>query len=279
MVPEDPRVGHLPRPRHRGDPCSHDTAGVRTPRRSVDVLRPRAACPRSLPDPHQDVVHDGMARARRRQRCLAVRCRWWIAASDPELSSVALTFPGPPHRLRGDAVLLLVRADVAARAPSFASGFPACVSSPSSSSRGAIALVTGLAIVCWPLRVPARIGTVAVVLLGAMLFAGFAALAVAYAERTRPPKIVAAFRLKRTPVFVFMACMGGAGWYRSDRGQQRCRRSGPPRGTSPGDVTIDDVWDRWVGHNADGPRRRRRSRSCSSRVRAAASVRQHGRPT
>jgi hypothetical protein len=65
-----------------------------------------------------------------------------------------------------------------------------------------VAAVTAIALIVFPLSVAERIGTVAVVLLGGMLFAGFAAAAVRFAERTKPPKILAAFRLKRTPVFV-----------------------------------------------------------------------------
>jgi len=173
---------------------------------------------------------------------------WWIARSDPELSSVALTFLG--ILIAYGAMPFYYSYEPASLPSTFVrERLPGLRVQPLIIVGGAIALVTGLAIVAWPLRVPARIGTVAVVLLGAMLFAGFAALAVAYSERTRPPKIVAAFRLKRTPVFVFMAAwlaMAGvaATGASNDVAVQELQGA-----TAPGEVTIDDVWDRWVEHN------------------------------
>jgi hypothetical protein len=173
---------------------------------------------------------------------------WWIAESDPELSSVALTFLG--LLIAYGAMPFYYSYEPASLPSTFVRDrLPGLRIQPLIIAGGVIALVTGLAIVAWPLIVPARIGTVAVVLLGAMLFAGFAALAVAYSERTRPPKIVAAFRLKRTPVFMFMAvwlAMAGvaATGASNDVAVQELKGV-----TVPGEVTIGDVWDRWVEHN------------------------------
>lgn len=174
---------------------------------------------------------------------------WWIARSDPELSSVALAFLG--LLIAYGAMPFFYSYDSASLPSTFIrERLPGLRLQPMIIAGGAMALITGIAIVLWPLRVPARIGTVAVVLLGAFLFAGFAALAVAYAERTRPPKIVAAFRLKRTPVFMFMllwVSMAGVAATGASNDVAIRDRVGS---TAPGDVTIEDVWSRWMARNA-----------------------------
>ena len=173
----------------------------------------------------------------------------WITRGDPELSPVALMFLG--LLITYGAMPFYYSYDPA----SFPSRFvrdrlPGLRFQPLIAVGGSIALVTSLAIVIRPLSVPARIGTVSVVLLGSMLLAWLAAMAVAYAEATRPPKIVAAFGLKRTPVFIFMfvwvalAGIAATGASNEVAIQQRVGS------TEPGSVVVDDVWDRWVSRNA-----------------------------
>jgi Patatin-like phospholipase len=115
---------------------------------------------------------------------------------------------------------------------------------------GAVAVVAGLAMVVAPLAVPPYLGTIAVVLLGTMLIAGFAALAVAFAETTRPPKIIAAFGLKRFPVFIFMLVWVSLAGIATIGESNDVPIIPSARATPPNGVTVDDVFDRWVARNA-----------------------------
>ncbi len=175
----------------------------------------------------------------------------WISQGNPQLSPVALTFvalmitygsmafyysyepESMPSRLVGEQML-------------------AFTSQPLLLVGSVIAAVAGVALVIAPLSVAGRLGTVAVVLLGAMLFAGFAAASVRFAERTRPPKILAAFRLKRTPVFlllfVWLAFAGAA----STGASNDVALIESTVDESERSVTVTDVWDRWVNRNARG---------------------------
>jgi hypothetical protein len=175
----------------------------------------------------------------------------WIVRGDPELSPVALTFI---------AVMILYGAmpfyysyDPGSLPSRFVQKrLPGLRTEPLVLVGASVAGVTGIALIAFPLPVAERIGTVAVVLLGAMLFAGFAAASVRYAERTRPPKILAAFRLKRTPVFVFMlvwlllAGLASTG-ASNDVSVIQSGVTGEDRV-----VTVDDVWTRWESKNISG---------------------------
>ena len=172
----------------------------------------------------------------------------WIDRGDPELSPVALIFLG--LLITYGAMPFYYSYDAASLPSKFVRNrMPGLRVQPLIIAGGTIALITSLAIVIRPLLVPARIGTVAVVLLGSMLLAGFAAIAVAYAEGTRPPKIVAAFGLKRMPVFIFMfvwVALAGVAATGASNEVAIHERTGS---TEPGSVVIDDVWDRWVSRN------------------------------
>ena len=174
----------------------------------------------------------------------------WIISSDPELSPVALTFLGlmilygaMPFYYSYDPTSLPSRF--------FEERFPGLKTQPLLLVGASVAVIVGVALIAFPLRVAGRIGTVAVVLLGAMLFAGFAAAAVRFAERTKPPKILAAFRLKRTPVFVFtfvwLLLAGIASTGASND------VSVIPSAVSGADrvVIVEDVWARWATRNID----------------------------
>lgn len=181
----------------------------------------------------------------------AVGVSLWVTQGDPEVSPVALAFVG----------LLIAFGSM----PFYYSYEGASLPSRLARERlpwlrveplivvgGGIAAATALAVVVVPLDVPERIGTVAVVVLGAMVLAGFAAAAVAYAESTTPPRIVAAFGLNRMPVFVFMLVwlsLAGIAATAASNDVAVQERSG---GTAAGTVTIDDVWARWFERNASG---------------------------
>jgi hypothetical protein len=175
----------------------------------------------------------------------------WIGRGDPELSPVALTFLGlmilygaMPFYYSYDPTSLPSRF--------FEERLPGLRTQPLLVVGAAIAVIVGVALVALPLRVADRIGTVAVVLLGAMLFAGFAAAAVRFAERTKPPKILAAFRLKRTPVFVFtFVWLLLAGVASTGASNDVSVIPSAVAGTDRA-VTVDDVWSRWAAQNVDG---------------------------
>jgi hypothetical protein len=176
----------------------------------------------------------------------------WITTSDPELSSVALAFLGLV--ITYGSMPFYFSYDPDSLPSRFArTRLPWLRTQPLIVAGGAVAVITAIAIVAFPLRVPSRIGTVSVVLLGAMLIAGFAALAVAYSETTRPPRIIAAFGLKRTPVFVFMLLwisLVGIATIGESNDIPVVARQGE---TEPGQVTIDAVFDRWVDRNVSDP--------------------------
>ena len=173
---------------------------------------------------------------------------WWVIDRDPELSAVALAFVG----------LLITYGSMAFYYSYAAASLPSRLSreglsflrvEPLIIAGATIAVVTGFAIIAAPLVIPARIGTVAVVLLGAMLFAGLSAAAVAYAETTRPPKIVAAFRLRRMPVFIFMGLwVSLAGLAATGASNDVALIDRSPEAADA--VVVSDAWERWLARNA-----------------------------
>lgn len=175
----------------------------------------------------------------------------FIARGDPELSPVALVFTGLMivygsmpffYSYASDSLPSLVVRD----------RIPWLKVQPLLIGGAVIAVIMGLAIVVWPLQVPSRIGTIAVVLLGAMLFAGFAAAAVIFAEKTRPPKLIAAFQLKRTPVFLFMLAWVAAAGVAATGAANEVPLI-VKAGVEHDRVVVGDVWDRWVAANASDP--------------------------
>jgi hypothetical protein len=175
---------------------------------------------------------------------------WMIVVQgDPELSAVALAFTG---------FMLLFGSPAFFYSYSRESGPSRLAASKLQPFRVhplvgiglGIAVVVGAALLVFPLDVAPRIGSIAIILLGAMLLAAFAAAMVAFAERTRPPKILAAFRIRRTPVFVFLlgwlllasvAATGASNDVPIIAGTERARSNEP--------VTVEDVWQRWVARN------------------------------
>ena len=176
---------------------------------------------------------------------------WMIVVrGDPELSAVALAFTGfmllfgaPPFfysysRDSGPSRLAASKLQPLRIHPLVAAGL-------------AVAVVVGASLVLFPLKVAPRIGSIAILLLGAMLLAAFAAAMVVFAERTRPPRILAAFQIRRTPVFTFLlawlllasvAATGASNDVPIVAAAERTRSAEP--------VTIDQVWQRWEARNA-----------------------------
>lgn len=167
--------------------------------------------------------------------------------ADPELSAVGLTFVGVmvlfgsmPFYFSYDPESLPSR--VSARVG------PSQVR-PLLIGGGAVAVVTGIAIVAFPLSVAQQIGTVAVVLLGGMLFAGFTATAVAFAEVTRPPRILAAFRMKRTPVFVLLLVWLLLAGLASTGASNDIALVPYDGARTDRTIALDEVFDRWALRN------------------------------
>ena len=170
-----------------------------------------------------------------------------LAKGNPELSAVALTFTG---------VMLLYGA-----MPFFYSFDPASGPSRVATTErttatlrpllwvaAVTAVAVGVVLLLAPVQAAHGVGTVAVLLLGSMLFAAIAAAIVVFAERTRPPRILAAFRIKRTPMFLFLlawALLAGAA-------ATGASNNVPILAADDGTVapvTVDDVWRRWLDRN------------------------------
>jgi hypothetical protein len=107
-------------------------------------------------------------------------------------------------------------------------------------------------LVLFPLDLADRIGTVAIIILGATMFAAFAAAAVQFAERTRPPRILAAFKLHRMPVFIFLtvwlAFAGIAATGASNDVEVITAEPGTSQATRG--ASVEDIWGRWLAANA-----------------------------
>jgi len=108
------------------------------------------------------------------------------------------------------------------------------------------AVVTAVVLVAAPLRFAPSLGTVAIMLLGAMIFAAAATGLVSFAERTRPPDLFAAFNIRRTPVFVFLfAWLVLAAAAATGASNDIPVTTTPTGGATPG-VSVQDVWERWT---------------------------------
>ncbi len=176
----------------------------------------------------------------------------WIATGDRELSPVALAFLG--LLIAYGSMPFYFSYDHDSLPSRFARDrLPWLRVQPLIVIVSAVAVIAGIAMVAEPLTVPTRVGTVAVVLLGTMLIAGFAAVAVAYAETTRPPKIIAAFGLKRFPVFIFMFVWVSLAGIATIGESNDVPIIASARSTPEGGITVDDVFDRWVERNATEP--------------------------
>lgn len=116
---------------------------------------------------------------------------------------------------------------------------------------GTTVIVAGVLVV-FPLQLAGKIGTVAIFLLGATIFAALSAALVQFAERTMPPRILAAFRFRRTPVFMFLAVwLSLAGVAATGASNDVDVLTEPEdHAASTDGVTVDDVWDRWVERNS-----------------------------
>lgn len=172
-----------------------------------------------------------------------------VVQGNPELSAVALTFTGT--MLLFGSMAFFYSYDPESRPSRFVSTRLQFLRiQPLLAVGTVLAIVVGVALVTFPLQAAARIGTIAILLLGSMLFAAVAAALVAFAERTRPPRILASFRVRRTPMFVFLllwVLLAGIAATGASNDVpilvDDARRSGQS-------FTIDDIWQRWLERNS-----------------------------
>ncbi len=121
---------------------------------------------------------------------------------------------------------------------------------------GAIfASIAAILLILFPLRVAPALGTIAIVLIGAMLVAVAAAALVRFAEATRPPRILAAFRFRRTPVFLFLLAWIVLASLASTGASNDVTVVVAPETATTGiveGVHVGEVFDRWMARNDDG---------------------------
>jgi hypothetical protein len=103
-------------------------------------------------------------------------------------------------------------------------------------------------IVVDPVRFGPEIGTIAILLLFAIVVAFAAAATVRLAERTPPPRILAAFRVKRTPVFVLVVLWVAFAASAVPVGVRNVDVIEGTAYTVKG-IGISDAWERWLDRN------------------------------
>lgn len=173
-----------------------------------------------------------------------------IANGDPELSPAALSFAGITFTYGSLAFFnSYERTSVVNRIsdrylkPSWPKPFVA----------GAAIAVSG--VVLWfyvdPIAVAPRVGTIGMVILAMMVLNAIGAGAVRLAELARPPRILAAFGVKRMPVVLFLGA-----WLLLAPAvvDQRVNNVRVIDGLASQDSSLgfDDVWNRWAGNNLTG---------------------------
>lgn len=169
-----------------------------------------------------------------------------IGADDPELSAAALTWAGVMI-LYGAMPFYYSYEPTSGPSSLIATRLRRLKVQPILTTGLVLAGLTALGLILFPLSLAPAIGTIGVVMLTAMLFAAVAAALVGFAEWTRPPDILAAFRFRRTPVFVFLGLwLALAGATHNDIPIV----SAPSTGAVAG-ITVDDVWDRWLERNPE----------------------------
>jgi hypothetical protein len=164
-----------------------------------------------------------------------------VAADDPELSAAALTWAGV-MLLYGAMPFYYSYEPTSAPSTVVSAHLHRVTVQPILAAGLVLAGLTAVGLILFPLSLAPAIGTIGIVVLAAMLFAAAAAALVGFAEWTRPPDILAAFRFRRTPVFVFLSLwLALAGATHNDIPIA----SGTSTGAESG-ITVDDVWERWL---------------------------------
>ncbi len=99
-----------------------------------------------------------------------------------------------------------------------------------------------------PISVAPTIGTIGIVLMAMMVFTLLGAGAVRFAELTRPPRILAAFGIRRTPVVALTALWFLVAPVIVDQSVNNVRVT-QTGGVEAADLGFEDVWTRWEEAN------------------------------
>jgi hypothetical protein len=111
--------------------------------------------------------------------------------------------------------------------------------------------ILAVVLVARPVRIAPEIGTVAIVLTGAMLLTLIGAGMVRFSERTEAPRVLAAFGINRTPMFIILSLwllIGGA-IVTSGNNVRLIAAAQSEDDRSAAGVPIDRMWDRWLERN------------------------------
>jgi hypothetical protein len=116
----------------------------------------------------------------------------------------------------------------------------------------AIGVILAFALVVRPVRFAPEIGTIAIVLTGAMFLTLIGAGMVRFSERTEAPRVLAAFGVNRTPMFIILGAwlpVGGS-IVTTGNNVQLVESSDPESDGLATGVSIDSIWARWLDRNA-----------------------------
>ncbi|MGB5566067.1 MAG: hypothetical protein WBN93_07010, partial [Acidimicrobiia bacterium] len=116
----------------------------------------------------------------------------------------------------------------------------------------AIGAILAFVLVVQPVRIAPEIGTIAIVLTGAMFLTLIGAGMVRFSERTESPRVLAAFGINRTPMFIFLGVwllVGGSIVTTGNNVQLIDSSDREPDGLAVG-ASIDSIWERWLERNA-----------------------------
>jgi len=116
----------------------------------------------------------------------------------------------------------------------------------------AVGSILAFALVVRPVRLAPEIGTIAIVLTGAMFLTLIGAGMVRFSERTESPRVLAAFGVNRTPMFIILGLwlLVGGSIVTTGNNVQLVDSSDPESDRLVAGVSIDSIWERWLERNA-----------------------------
>ena len=107
---------------------------------------------------------------------------------------------------------------------------------------------------CVPCASHREIGTIAIVLTGAMFLTLIGAGMVRFSERTESPRVLAAFGVNRTPMFIILGLwlLVGGSIVTTGNNVQLVESTDPESDRLAAGASIDSIWERWVERNGAG---------------------------
>ena len=115
-----------------------------------------------------------------------------------------------------------------------------------------IGAILAFALIMRPVRLAPEIGTIAIVLTGAMFLTLIGAGMVRFSERTESPRVLAAFGVNRTPMFIILGMwlLVGGSIVTTGNNVQLVDSTEPESDRLAAGASIDTIWERWVQRNA-----------------------------